>query len=101
MSADTQKFKTQPQKLLRIRKSVSGSKATDRTYLIADRNPLAMIHFMVNSEPDKEPKQLTALGLGFPDNGRERTANYMVNTVELKNWVDETVYTEEDDDENN
>ena len=84
-----------------LRKSVSGSKATDRTYLIADRNPLALIHFMVNSEPDKEPKQLTALGLGFPDNGIERTANYMVNTVELKNWVDETVYAEEDDDENN
>ena len=89
------------EKIKELRKSVSGSKATDRTYLIADRKPLAMIHFMVNSEPDKEPKQLTALGLGFPDNGKERTANYMVNTVELKNWVDETVYTEEDDDENN
>ncbi len=36
------------------------------------------------------------LGLGFPNDGRNRQANYMVNVNELRNWVD---ITDEDDDD--
>ena len=42
------------------------------------------------------PVYLFALGVGFPDTGTGvRTANYMVNMVELKNWMD----PDEEDDE--
>lgn len=88
------------EKIKELRKSAPGNKATDRTYLIADRHPIVMIHFLVNSDPEKSPRNLTALGLGFPYGGQERTANYMVNTIELRNWVDETSYIEDEDDEN-
>ena len=56
---------------------------------------------MSNTNPEMkpgDPKQVFALGLGFPYDGNERTANYMVNVKELKNWVD--IEDEDDDDEN-
>ena len=35
------------------------------------------------------PPYLFALGVGFPDTGTGvRTANYIVNMVELRNWMD-------------
>ena len=55
---------------------------------------------MTNTNPEKkqnDPKQVFALGLGFPYDGNERTANYMVNIKELKNWVD--IEDEDDDDD--
>lgn len=74
---------------------------TDRTYLIKDRNPLALVHILKNTTPeenrkDNDPEILFALGLGFPNDGKDRKANYMVNVNELKNWVD---ITDEDDDD--
>ena len=74
---------------------------TDRTYLIKDRNPIALIHILKNTTPienrkEIDPEILFALGLGFPNDGRNRQANYMVNVNELRNWVD---ITDEDDDD--
>ena len=42
------------------------------------------------------PDYLFALGIGIPFNGEERTANYMVNLVEFRNYYDDI---EEDEDE--
>ena len=74
---------------------------TDRTYLIKDRNPIALVHILKNTTPienrkENDPEILFALGLGFPNDGRNRQANYMVNVNELRNWVD---ITDEDDDD--
>lgn len=85
----------------RLRKNC---KPTDRTYLIKDRKPLILIHIIKNrtSEADKKPNDpdiLFALGLGFPDDGLERTANYVVNIKELNNWVDVTDEDDDDDDD--
>lgn len=83
----------------------SGKKITDRSYLIKDRRPILLIHVLKKNEDDEHldssiPDIVFALGLGFPDTGTERTANYMVNINELKNWVD--IEDEDDDgDENN
>ena len=47
---------------------------TDRTYLIKDRNPIALIHILKNTTPienrkEIDPEILFALGLGFPNDG--------------------------------
>lgn len=47
------------------------------------------------------PIIMFALGLGFPDDGIERTANYVVNVRELENWVDDIALEDDDDDEFN
>lgn len=73
----------------------------DSTYLHTDRNPLLLIHVLTNTNPERkpsDPKCVFALGLGFPYDGNERTANYMVNVKELKNWID--IEDEDDDDDN-
>ena len=82
-----------------LREEFGSSK--DSTYLHTKRNPLLLIHVLTNTNPEikpDDPKQVFALGLGFPYDGNERTANYMVNVKELKNWVD--IEDEDDDDEN-
>lgn len=81
-----------------------GGKITDRTYLAVERNPIALIHILKNNTvADKrrknDPDILFALGLGFPFDGKERTANFMVNTNELRNWVDVTFEDDDDDDD--
>jgi hypothetical protein len=59
-----------------------------KTKAMDDRNPL-----------DKCPEFLFALGLGFPYTGeKEKTANYVVNINELKNWTDIDDGDEDDDD---
>ena len=78
-------------------------KITDRTYLIKDRPPLLLIHILHNTSkaPDRregDPEILFALGLGFPNDGRDRRASYVVNTTELKNWVDVPDEVEDDGD---
>lgn len=80
-------------------------KLTDRSFLMQGRAPILMIHILKtkaqNEEKplDKCPAFLFALGLGFPHTGeQERTANYMVNINELKNWV-EIDYRNDDGDE--
>lgn len=68
---------------------------SDSSYLIRERSPLLMLHIIetdldkVESTNREVPPYLFALGVGFPDTGAGiRTANYMVNMVELKNWMD-------------
>ena len=68
---------------------------SDSAYLIKERRPLLMLH-IINVKCDRErdsekniPEFLFALGVGFPDTGEGiKTANYMVNVVELRNWMD-------------
>jgi hypothetical protein len=75
----------------------------DSAYLIQGRAPILMLHVIqVNydkSEIDEQstvPLYLFALGIGFPSTGSvTKTANYVVNMVELRNWMD----PDEDDDE--
>ncbi|HAG10721.1 MAG TPA: endonuclease [Desulfotomaculum sp.] len=75
----------------------------DSAYLIQGRAPILMLHVIqVNyekSEIDEQtivPPYLFALGVGFPSTGSvTKTANYVVNMVELRNWMD----PDEDDDE--
>ena len=75
---------------------------SDSGYLIKERSPLLMMH-IIEAEIDVQessyydiPHFLFALGVGFPDNGTgTQTANYVVNMVELKNWMD----PDEDEDE--
>lgn len=68
---------------------------SDSAYLIKERSPLLMLHIIETRLDEKEstnknvPPYLFALGVGFPDTGTGvRTANYMVNMVELRNWMD-------------
>lgn len=67
----------------------------DGRYLIADRAPILMLHIInvktVRPEEAKLecPDFLYALGVGFPDNGDStKSATYVVNLVELRNWID-------------
>lgn len=64
----------------------------DRTYLIKDRKPILMIH-VIQAESENEdydvPPYIFALGIGFPHSGEiEKTANYVVNLQDLRNWID-------------
>ena len=63
--------------------------------MLKERSPLLMLHIIETVLDTKEstntdiPEYLFALGVGFPDSGNGvQTANYMVNMVELKNWMD-------------
>lgn len=64
----------------------------DSAYLIKDRAPILMLHIIEvdcsGAQNQDLPPFLFALGVGFPktDKGTE-TANYMVNLVELSNWM--------------
>ncbi|MCI8601871.1 MAG: Z1 domain-containing protein [Oscillospiraceae bacterium] len=72
----------------------------DSAYLIKDRQPILMLH-VINADCSGAqnrdvPLFLFALGVGFPRReGETETANYMVNLVELVNWMD----PEEEEDE--
>ncbi|MNP70306.1 hypothetical protein D3C76_1665240 [compost metagenome] len=44
----------------------------------------------------KIPDTLYAIGVGFPGNGYIKTANYVVNMVDISNWMD--VDDEDDND---
>ncbi|WP_314856972.1 Z1 domain-containing protein [Stomatobaculum longum] len=74
----------------------------DSAYLIKGRNPILMLHVIQTvldpASSNKEvPQFLFALGVGFPKMAQgTETANYMVNLVELSNWMDPD---EEDDEE--
>ena len=74
----------------------------DSGYLIKERNPLLMLHIIdidINKEERSSaplPEFLFALGVGFPETGeKNKTASYVVNLVELRNWMD----LDEDEDE--
>lgn len=79
----------------RFREQNGDKHMSDSAYLIKERSPLLMLHIIETRLDEKEstnknvPPYLFALGVGFPDTGTGvRTANYIVNMVELRNWMD-------------
>lgn len=89
-----------------VYKSIPGNEnkknIPDKAYLTPDRNPILMMHVIQadysKAENKDLPEFLFALGVGFPKtSGTTETANYKVNLVELRNWVD--VYDNYDDDD--
>lgn len=68
--------------------------APDSEYLVKDRPPILMIHiihakYSDSSNDQKYPAFLFALGVGFPKNDDlTKTAKYIVNLVEIRNWID-------------
>ncbi len=79
-----------------------GKHVSDSAYLIKDRSPLLMLHIIETKLDEFKsaniniPQFLFALSVGFPDTGKSiQTANYVVNMVELRNWMN----PEEDEDE--
>ena len=84
-------------RIAELRKS---GKATDKTYLIPDRKPIALIHLMYNTNPELRgiPPYIYAIGLGFPGGKEERKANYIINAVELRSYIDVDDIADEDDD---
>ncbi|ANE45252.1 endonuclease [Paenibacillus swuensis] len=70
----------------------------DSEYLLEDRNPLLMLHIIESKKEGKNiPDILYAIGIGIPGIGNVETVNYMVNVVELRNWMD--IDDDEDDDD--
>lgn len=73
----------------------------DNAYLIKNRKPLLILHVIECLQKDKKnpkiPDTLFALGIGLPGDGTVETANYMVNQVELRNWMDLDQDEDEDD----
>ncbi|RUS48856.1 Z1 domain-containing protein [Cohnella sp. AR92] len=75
----------------------------DSAYLIGDRKPLLMLHVLKSTQNEDEPANpkipdtLYAIGLGLPGNGEIEAANYVVNMVEVSNWMD--IDDDEDDDD--
>lgn len=83
----------------KLRKAANG-KATDKTYLIEGRHPIALIHLMKNTNEELSgfPEYFYAIGLGFPGGKSEKSASYVVNTTELKNYITVDDINDEDDD---
>jgi hypothetical protein len=84
-------------------KKASGkSSIPDSEFLKEERNPLLILHVLEkkNKEEDtpKIPDTLFALAIGIPGDGDVETANYVVNLVELRDWME--VDDEEDEDDN-
>ena len=82
----------------------SGKKnVPDKEYLVLGRKPILMLHIIEadysKAENKNLPPFLFALGVGFPKTEKStETANYKVNLVELRNWVDaDDSYDTEDD----
>lgn len=86
---------------LKAEAKAKNEKVNDKTYLVNDRKPIALVHLLKNNKEESarepgEPDFMFALGLGFPYDGKERKAMYMVNPNELMNWID-TVDEEENE----
>jgi len=68
----------------------------DKAYLSIKRKPILILHVIQvdkssNSQIEeniKVPDHLFAIGIGVPENGQEKTANYMVNPIELRSYND-------------
>lgn len=74
----------------------------DQIYLgVKNRKPLVLIYPLLNEKAEEEgtAKKLFAIALGFPDDGVERIASYVINTVEQRNCIDENDYYEDEDDD--
>lgn len=85
--------------IIELRKA-AGGKATDKTYLIEGRRPVALLHLMFNTNTELQgfPEYIYAIGLGFPGGKEEKKAKYIVNAVDLRNYVDVEDMDDEDDD---
>lgn len=88
-----------PERISALRKQ-AGGKPTDKTYLVEDRNPVALLHLMFNTNSELQgfPEYIYAIGLGFPGGKEEKKAKYIVNAVDLRNYVDVEDMNDEDDD---
>jgi hypothetical protein len=81
-----------------------GGHFPDSAYLKIQRPPILMLH-VIKVDRDKSRPQISegcevpdilfALGVGIPDIGPEKTANYMVNMIELSNYLDFEEYEDE------
>lgn len=77
---------------------------SDSGYLIKGRKPILMLHVIESTAEEGKilspniPQYIFALGIGFPatDKGT-KVANYIVNMVDLKNWIE--IDEDEDDDD--
>ena len=84
-------------------KQETGKKnVSDKAYLIKDRAPILMLHVLqaeyTSPHSQDLPPFLFALGVGFPKTEHDtEKANYKVNLVELKNWIE--IPDEPDDEE--
>ena len=76
----------------RFREKNGNKHMSDSAYLIKERSPILMLHIIdvdLESSNRNVPAFLFALGVGFPDTGEGvKKANYVVNMVELRNWMD-------------
>jgi hypothetical protein len=90
-----------------LKNAPNAKSASDNAYLIEGRQPLLLIHIVKckpipgpgHEFPPNFPTIIFALGLGFPNNGKEtKTANYMLNIRELENWIDINDYGDDEDD---
>ncbi len=75
---------------------------SDKAYLIKDRAPILMLHVIQADYSESQNKDLPsflfALGVGFPkEDGEVQTANYKVNMVELRNWIEIPEDVDEED----
>ncbi|MCC3372295.1 Z1 domain-containing protein [Cohnella sp. REN36] len=99
----TEKEILDAQNAFRQGKNIDKKSIPDSAYLAIDRKPLLMLHVIKSKQKDDEkpnskiPDTLFAIGIGLPGDGVLRTANYVVNMVELRNWVN--FDDEEDDDD--
>lgn len=88
--------------LKKYKKEHPSKSIPDSKYLIKGRNPILMIHVLDAGYEDKDknkfPDFLFALGVGFPDNGdSNNTAEYVINKVEIRNWIDPEADDNEDE----
>ena len=73
---------------------------TDKTYLIENRKPLALVHRISNTNVNLKgyPQYIYAIGLGFPGGKKEKIAYYVINSTELDNYVNDEVTNDGDED---
>ncbi len=75
----------------------------DRAYLIKNRAPILMLHVIQADYGEQDdhgmPPFLFALGIGFPktDDDETKKANYKINLVELRNWIEIPDDSDEED----
>lgn len=76
----------------------NGRAVDDKSYLIKDRKPIALMHLLhnTNNELQGYPDLIYAIGLGFPGGKKEVIAKYVVNTIELNSYLNEEVLEDED-----
>ena len=94
----------------KFRQTSNKQNVPDSAYLQINRNPILMLHIILVDRKKQDcngnfrtqielgvecPNYLFALGIGIPANGEEKIAHYMVNMVELRDYIN----VSEDEDE--